>query len=221
MLIVSKFHDYYDVGMKVAMDKTVVYERKTVAIHGKFLSITKYDTGEWKKSVIGLCGKFYPFVYQVVDNKITKVIWEVEEAVAMLPRSKWRFAWDDDRIDSEAGIRRFFERKYPELDKLFHEHRTPLFGFEPVSTRRYSWRTDNELYRTLVLSPSLKDIQFYKLKDPITTFQEIYMFISGVLGAPPKPKEKISDKVMAASKGHDGEYSFKKPPGKRGKNKWR
>lgn len=220
MLIVSKFHDYYDVGMKLGMDKTVVYERKTVAVSGKFPSISKHTAYEWKTSVVAFCGKFYPFVYRVTDYKVDKVIWDVEEAVRSLPRSKYRYYWDEDRIDSEVGIRKFFDRKYPELDKLFHLHRTPIFGFEPARHRRWGSQKD-ELYESLTVSPNLKDIQFYKVKDPISAFQDIYMFVSGVIGAPPKPTKPIDDKVMAASKGHDGEYSFKKPPGKRGKNKWR
>jgi hypothetical protein len=220
MLIVSKFHDYYDVGMRQGMDKTVVYERKTVSIEGKFPSTFKYSPNEWRASVLAFCGKFYPFVYRVTEHKVDRIIWDVEEAVGALPKSKYRYYWDDDRIDSEAGIRKFFDRKYPELERLFHEHRTPIFGFEPAKQRRWGSRKENP-YESLVLSPNLKDIKFYKVKDPISAFQDIYMFVSGVLGAPAKKAKPIDDKIMAVSKGHDGEYSFKKPPGKRGKNKWR
>jgi len=39
------------------------------------------------------------------------------------------------------------------------------------------------------------------------------MFISGVLGVQVRPTVEISDKDKQAAKGHDGEYSFKKPPG--------
>jgi len=221
MLIVSKFHDYYDVGMKLGVDKATVYERKTISIEGKFpcpasLSNDVY----WKSSVLAFCGKFYPFVYRTTNGKIDKYIWDVEEAVNTLPKSKHKYVWDKDRIDIEVGIRHFFDRKYPELEKLFHFHRTPIFGFGPASTRSYTWRRQS-LYESLVLNPNLKEIEFYKVKDPITAYQEVHMYLSGVLGAPPKPTRPIDDKVMAASKGHDSPYSFKKPPGKRGKNKWR
>lgn len=221
MLIVSKFRDYYDVGMRLSMDKSVVYERKTVEVAKGFLAVHKHSSMDsWYGMVIAFCGKFYPFVYRVNDYKIDKIIWDVEEAVVSLPRSRYRFYWDSDRLDSEAGVRKFFDRKYPELENLFHEHRAPIFGFEPSRNRRWG-NQKKELYESLTINPNLKDIEFYKVKDPITAFQDIFMFMSGVIGAPPKPTKPIDDKVMAASKGHDGEYSFKKPPGKRGKNKWR
>lgn len=218
MYIISKFRDYYDVGMKSGIDKTVVYERNTVEVKGKVISL---QGNGWHGRVLAFCGKFYPFVYHVgIGVQVDRIIWDVEEAVATLPKSRWRLAWDDDRLDSEIGIRRFFDRKYPELEKLYHEYRTPVFAFEPRPARVYRWQREGE-FRSLVFNPCLKDIQFYKAKDPITAFQEIYMFISGVIGSAPKPREIISDEVMAASKGHDGEYSFRKPPGKRGKKRWR
>lgn len=221
MLIVSKFHDYYDVGMKLGVDKTVVYDRKTLAIKDNFLSLVRHSESGWTGAVLAFCGKFYPFIYHTQRGVgIDRIIWTLPEALAILPRSKWSFSWDDDRLDTDNGIKKFFERKYPELEKVFHDHKCPVFGFTPPPTRVYSWRNEGP-YRALTLNPSLKDLEFYKVKDPITAFQDIYMFISGVIGTTPKPTKPIDDKIMAASKGHDGKYSFKKPPGKRGKNRWR
>lgn len=219
MLIVSKFHDFYDVGMKMGVDKTVVYERKTIHISGSFMPVTSRDWNGWRPAVLAFCGTFYPFVYHTTDHKIDEIIWDVEEAIQNTPLSKGR-SWDTDSIDTEIGLRKFFDKDYPELEELYHTHKTPIFGFTPVLGRHYSWMKP-EKYKDLVISPNLKDIQFYKVIDPITAFQQIYMFISGVIGVPAKSTVEISDKVMAASKGHDGPYSFRKPPGKRGKNRWR
>ena len=74
-------------------------------------------------------------------------------------------------------------------------------------------------YIGLVTNAQLKDFQFAKMKDPFTAFQDIYMYISGVLGVDAKPMVQISDKDLAHKRGHGGKYSFKKPPGtkKRGK----
>jgi len=222
MLVVSKFHDYYDVGMKLGIDKTVVYERNTTFLKGKkFPNTPNLSTSEWRCFVLAFCGKFYPFVCRFARFEIKDIVWDVEEAVNVLPktnRTKY-YSWDEYKLDTEKGIREFFDKKYPHLEKFYHEHRTPVFGFIPE--RAYHWRSKNDEYSTLVLNPNLKDLEFYKVKDPITAFQDIAMYMGGVIGAPPPPKEKIDDKVMAASKGHDGPYSFKKPPGKRGKNKWR
>jgi len=221
MLIVSKFHDYYDVGMKTGVDKTCVYERETQTIERGFLATTKYATG-WHGSVLAFCGEFYPFLFYVDHYEITRYIWTLEEALELnFPKERWRYGyWNEYSLSTPQGVKKFFEQKYEHLKELFHQYRTPIFGFEPVLGRRYSWMKD-EKYRSLELNPCLKNIQFYKVKNPIVAFQEIAMFMSGVIGAPPKQLIEVSDEVKAASRGHDGPYSFRKPPGKRGKNKWR
>lgn len=72
-------------------------------------------------------------------------------------------------------------------------------------------------------SPVLKDIEFYRVVDCYTAFQEIEMFIGGVLGTCNDPAPRFSDKVMRDSKGFD-KWSFKTMPGtkkprKRNRNK--
>lgn len=217
MLIVSKFHDYYDVGMKTGIDKTVVYERNTTSIEGTFPPPYKYKHTGWSCCVLAFCGKFYPFVYHVQENKIDRIIWTLDEALASLPLNKYRY-WDEYSLETKEGITKFFGKTYPEMEEEFHKHKTPIFGFKPVLGRVYSWMK-NQKYDVLVLNPCLKDIEFYKVKGPIEAYQEISMFVSGVIGTPAKPMVEVSDKVKAASRGHDGKYSFKKPPGK--KTKWR
>jgi len=218
MYIISKFHDYYDVGMKLGIDKAVIYERDTTTIKKIFPLRPTTESG-WAEAVVAFCGKFYPFIYHQIEGIVDRIIWDVELAVVALPTSRRTYIWNND-IGSEKGIREFFARQYPQLETLFHEHKTPIFAFNPSRIRANFWLNDGP-YRSLVINPCLKDWEFYKVKDPITAFQEVHMFVSGVIGAPARPTVKISDKDMAASKGHDGKYSFRKPPGKRGKNKWR
>jgi hypothetical protein len=67
------------------------------------------------------------------------------------------------------------------------------------------------------LNPLLKSIGFQTQKDPFTVFQCIQSYISGVIGIPEKPMVKVSDKDLAAKRGHDGPYSFKKTS----KGRWR
>ena len=67
----------------------------------------------------------------------------------------------------------------------------------------------------------MKNYRFVQIKDPPTAFQDIFMYIAGVIGITEPVTVKISDKELAKKKGHDGKYSFRKPPGKRGNPKWR
>jgi hypothetical protein len=246
MHIVSKFHDFYDTASIYGIDKTCIYLRseeefpvegrqwreKTSHIkNGKGrISVPEMPGQEDKenadykfsfhKLILGFCGELYPVIKVKQECKGTGIVEQFcfydqasiqefleEEGV---PASKYaNYSWYSTKhaVDSAKGLGTFFDpNTWTQLVDLFHIYRAPCFVI--------SWKK-------LTINPCLKDLSFMKVSDPQTTFQEIYMFMSGVLGAPPPPKEKMSDKVLAAAKGHDGEYSFKKPPGKRGKKQWR
>lgn len=61
----------------------------------------------------------------------------------------------------------------------------------------------------LVTNPCLKDFQFYRVKDAFTVYQELDMFISGVLGHPGVPLIEITDKDRIQQHGFD-KWSFRK-----------
>jgi hypothetical protein len=246
MLIVSRFHDYYDTASIYGIDKTCVYLRsqeqfkierphwysdysvrlpsgksfKLARIGGSRMMFARGVTGEWElgQEIVGFCGQFYPVVLFKPRFGTGKSVglYSEEEFNSFLVKEEIRRSfnksyfsprWDRYNIEHAKGARGFFSQEG--LDgyaELFHAFRTPVFSIGN---------------RSLCLNPVLKDFGFMKMKDPQSAFQDVYMFMSGVLGAPPKPKEKMSDKVLAAAKGHDGPYSFRKPPGKRGKNRWR
>jgi hypothetical protein len=243
MKIVSKFHDYYDTASIHGIDKTCIYlrEEEKIEVHGRgwrdephillkdgtrfLLSKTvtyeskrlQHADYEFKKAVLGFCGELYPLI------KVEKTCGGKKEIFCFydqpsfneflaeegIPKDRYGGRWSSDRmsIESDQGLYNFFdENTWRKLEGLFAAYHVPYFVLRE---------------KTLKLNPNLKNLGFMKIKDPQTTFQDIYMYMSGVLGAPLPPKEKMSDKVLAAAKGHDGEYSFKKPPGKRGKNRWR
>lgn len=221
MLIVSDFHDYYDVCMKMGVDKTIVYQRNTKHLMGEeFPVIDRYSSDTWHPAVLAICGKFYPFVYHVPKNSLVmdRIVWSLEEASGCVPMSG--FAWDKERIDTEQGLRTFFTRKWAAMENVFYDRKTPVFAFEPLLGRQYTWKKRD--YESLVLNPCLKSLEFYKVRDPYSLFQDIQGYISGVIGIDTKPTIEISDEDKAEAKGHGGKYSFRKPPGgKRGKPRWR
>jgi hypothetical protein len=245
MLIVSKFHDYYDTASIYGVDKTCVYLRneEKLEIKGRGWQAAPYviradgvrfDLGKvasyetkrfigveytFKKAVLGFCGEIYPLIKVVrkysnatasenfcfYDQPSFKEFCAAEGILGKSHRSRW-YA-ENFSIDDDQGLYNFFDHnKWTRLEGLFAAFHIPCFVIREASVK---------------LNPNLKNLGFMKIKDPQTAFQDVYMYLSGVLGAPPKPKEKISDKIMAATKGHDGEYSFRKPPGKRGKKQWR
>jgi len=62
----------------------------------------------------------------------------------------------------------------------------------------------------ITVNPVLKDYEFYKVLDPYTTFQELSMFVSGVMGGRAPKMEKVSDEVRLEKHGFDKRTSFRK-----------
>lgn len=248
MLIVSKFHDYYDTASIYGVDKTVVYSRvrqeipvhrknwadlhtlkipdgtnfvlKRAYLDEKYGSHTTTTLGEVyvNQRVVGFCGKFYPLIMvQPIFSGKSFFFYDIESFSQFAAkegifyntrRSFFSPRWDGHNPKYEQGLKGFFNTvDMVGQEELFHAFKTPVMILGSQ--------------KEIILNPCLKDFGFMKMKDPQTAFQDIYMYIGGVLGAPPKPKEKMSDEVLAAAKGHDGPYSFRKPPGKRGKKQWR
>jgi hypothetical protein len=248
MLIESKFHDYYDSVISYGVDKTVPYNRETVDIEAPrdFHSRIGYNVSFWPVKeptsevrrlkfdgvegdfsfvfrVVGFCGELFPCVCleatHMWKGKAPKPRWfytlkEYQEFLDRFTFHEKRFHREDGfDLDHKNRPKNFFNLAHWEpLKKLFPIHRVPAFMFGP---EHFNSRG------ILRLNPELKKLQFMKVKAPAEAFQEIYMYISGVLGMNPRPMVEISDKDRAAAKGHDGKYSFRKPPGKKGNPRWR
>lgn len=224
MLIDSDFHDYYDTVQSYGIDKAVVYRRKTEKI---LIKERRFDTRaersklsgpeeHWNRDiaahmyVVGFCGKLYPVISINKRFSIPIFFYEVPAAEAYLDaigvKRRDGFFWSSRgyHFDDKGGVERFFKHDWQkEYEQLFQEHKVPVFI---VARDR-----DGKLNK--ILNPKLRSCQFMKVKGPPTAFQEIYQFISGVLGTPARPTLEIADKYKAIAHGHDGKYSFRKPPG--------
>lgn len=233
MLVVSKFHDYYDpVARSKGVDKTIVYKRETVEkedektckivksfllpsfqrterIHGVISKESSYNM-----VIIGFCGKFYPMFicYQRSTDYTTS--------------AKTNYLYDQGFISvilesfnsPKVGRYRHYRpldkfRDYQEvlksdtLSNLYTDQKCPVVQFGVVSG---ICTTPN-----LILNPPLKPLNFMTVVEPFTAFQELEMYISGVLGSPEKPMIQISEKDKLISHGMDPKYGFRKMPTKR------
>lgn len=88
----------------------------------------------------------------------------------------------------------------PEMDDLFINARTPYFRvtFD-------HWRQCE-----VTLTPVLANSRFYKVKDPFAAFQEISMYLAGVIPRQMPELVQISDKDRIAQHGFD-KHSFRHP----------
>ena len=232
MLIVGKHHDYYDTAASFGIDKTVVYNRlnKTEKFDYKKVKHYPYPTQissyrDIKGGLVGFCGNIYPYIEvtdKSINDSITHYFYDKDKLNQFLgltssKKNSWKKGWSWSWYNGSGGLtvrtftdveRYFNPDSWRDYEKFFTERKIPVFAVKASSGHNL----------ILEEAPVLKELDFMKVKDAHTAFQDIYMYISGVLGTGLPVTVKTEDKYIQAARGHDGEYSFKNPAGhKRGR----
>jgi hypothetical protein len=93
---------------------------------------------------------------------------------------------------------------------IFQTHKIPYFyaKFSP-----YRLQGINTQFVVTILNPILENYKFVKLFDPFTAFQEISMFISGVLGTNENETVEVDEKYRMAACGIDKTSFRQSSPG--------
>ncbi len=231
MRIISDFHDYYDAVQKVAQDRSVVYLRKRREVQVKdrwpFPELGSWIYWEGKclevaEHTIGFCGRIYPVLRLSALRPMARRqgsavcfdLGQVDEFVAAHFKAKevsayrsqrWLWPWNWPSYGRRLNFQRFFtdcEEKRDAYAGLFLENKCPIFvatpAAGPAKRGEIAWNA------------SLKELEFYRVLDPHTAFQEIQMFL-GALAQPPTEIPKASDEDLAEAKGFD-KWSFRKEP---------
>lgn len=225
MKIISKFHDYYD-SASVFYDNSLVFKRENKRLNLEDCANIKIPfyavelmsahedlntTTEASVNFLYFCGKIYP-IYE-----LKKYITLVEKKDGFIQRYKkdqesnyFSSLKELTDVAIEKGLRKSFslnnESKNIEyiLEKIkdyevnadvFRELKAPYFMIENK--------------KIIEINPVLKKYtKSFKMEAPIL-YQEIEMYMSGVLGMEEKEIIIVSDKDKRDSKGFDN-YSFKK-----------
>ena len=221
MRIISDFHDYYDCIQRLGQDQTLVYLRKQATVDGHPFPVCQGDHGSWKhpltkSRIIGFCGTIIPMLELYSDSNVKpRRCWSIEDVDQSmkdnLNKSQLR-AYNTTRWTRGFNYtcrRAFFEeffvvcnRRRNNYEHLFRLHRTPVFVTSP---------------KKLVVNASLKSVEFFTQMDTYRTFQEIAMYMGGVLGSHGDHKTKykgelisseVSDRDLIIAKGFD-RHSFR------------
>lgn len=240
MLIVSKFHDYYDVMARQGVDKTLVYKRETVET-GDFLDFARRGSGyeeRWgdprypefrrldaDRIAVLFCGKLF-FLWRGMllknayrDNEVDGRVFTAATKAGLLdmvqqayglgePNAKQSLVkgkWYRQRRDTEVR----FEEDVGRLDReaLHVKYKSPVILLQMSGRGGYF---QNNRYKVIV-NPVLKDLGFEKMVDPYTAWQEITMYLGGVIGQPDRPMVQLNDVELRDKAGFD-KWSFKKMP---------
>lgn len=208
MKIISKFKDYYDTASSYGIDKEVLYVRtphktKLTNKQNGFGRLNSYINGyEVEKRLIGFCGEIYPLLilyptdgYKRVPGADPVLCYTKEEFLEHYTIKKTRNYYF---YGVEQPIDVFYYQDYSSYKELFQSLKAPIFMTTVEGRETY-----------IETNIPLKPLQFYRLKDAPTAFQEIFQFVSGVLTGSDKPMVKISDKDKIAKRGFD-KWSFRK-----------
>jgi hypothetical protein len=221
MRIISKFRDYYDAALSQGLDEKLLFRRST--------ALKPFDPGydvrhcfnriadrnyEYlvELCVVGFCGAFYPHVlfrYQKEVLVRNPSAFDTLLAGYLKDWNPWtgyerrRQAWFQktarEIYDEHMG------RDFRKFEALFMKHGVPYFQL------RYARQGDEVAHGPVIeLLPVLSDLHFEKVVDPYTAFQEISMYVGGVLGNTEDRIPKVSDEERYAGHGFDAELSFRK-----------
>jgi len=238
MLIISKLSDYYDgVVGTIGVDKTIVYKREFVEFENEkdfpkefkiekyggygntyknhFTNLNSYQTKSKKYEgyvpfIVGFCGKLY-IGWKFYYKKKPKYPYDYSETIVDI-------TYDLDFVKKHVDFKRWNRNLNDDINyvlnydpiNIFRDVKAPVFIYDFDIEYYYGYRSTKRFY----INPLLKKYHFYKVLDTYTTFQEIQMFISGVLGTGEKEIIEVDNKHKITQHGFD-KWSFRKEPTKK------
>lgn len=171
--------------------------------------------------VIGFCGKLYvgiKITTQTIDEPYdfnVDFVYNHDRILEML-KDKQNHK-DHNKKYGENYVKNFenYLLRIKSIDptEWFRRFNSPIFVYgtsKPTTYKSYFNHVNTKV--DFFVNPILKEYDFAKVVDPYTAFQEIQMYISGVLGTEKDGDEiKLTEKQKIAQHGMD-KWSFRKPP---------
>ncbi len=242
MRIISKFKDYYDSSAGYGVDLTQVFLRNeeryslrmkekppiAVAIEKSVNMVSDrlvlLASERYEVVHVGFCGKIYTGISgPVFENGsvvkdhanmiVRRIYWKVDD-IPLEELSKegkvslfhmYSLHRSGGRVKTVKTLKEWFEMNknllVQEDLELFTEHNLVVFSLIPSKEE-------------VIVNSVLKECEFQTLKDPFTAFQDISMFVSGVLSGSGKEMIQLADRDRITAHGFDHK-SFRKEAGKR------
>ncbi len=221
MRIYSAFFDYYDsVASSWADDDTQYRRVETIVELTSALAVelgcpeVKAPSWQWTEgarmlmALIGFCGRFYPYVLATNADGSQQFLQTFPEVTSWDPVARYlerqrRHRWYKHREPELL----FLETPPPPNDAPFLALGVPLFHVfwqeEPNEGRRRTYR------RWLTTNAFLRPLEFYRVVDAQTAYQEIERYLANTLTSHDEPSD-IADTDKLLQHGFDKRLSFRK-----------
>lgn len=237
MKIVSKYRDYYD-SLSNNSDKSNIFVRteKVAGLPLKYNGKKGRDGYSWEVSIggdidlrsrlycytlnrglIGFCGEIYPFfvVKKALPNTCSSIktvyCYDFESLDKAINLDSVRVDYLFNRTE-KAHLKNWLQNGICEAGTYFSRSGPPLVKHKFFLDAFLKYRIPYFVYINgeIAANPILKDFQFYKKFDIVSTFSKIEQFMANDLAPQDKMKAwPISDKLKAESHGFD-KHSFRK-----------
>jgi len=237
MRIIAKKPDYYDGVQRMGADPLTIYLRKPTEIDIVVPALRLYSDLRWVFQVpvcvdvvtVGFCGNFH-LMFGVTFDYDNNPIWftKFDDAIKFVINSGKTKREREER--QKYFVEKIYNRQYfyrgtlsPKVindwitahlvrdDDVFVAIDSPIFVVRRKSTLKNEWTTEKDAI--------LKHLDFQKVKDPFTAYQEIAMYLSGPLTKRMDPDVDIDDETMASMKGFDRKSFRTDSPGKKKKRR--
>jgi len=226
MRIISKIHDYYDIGIQYGIDPKCIYTRKTenIDLPNIFPSLLNggprtgycfYHNDKatyYEKIIISFCAELYTYLYRIDYTTLNHdyIYFPTFESFlkdfdSMKLRDKSDRYWSTSSIEK---VKRFYNKELKQ-HKYDYEVR-PIPSKETLIDLHREFKTPIIDIANSRKDPILKNIRFASLVDPYTAFQELSMFITNTLGIGEPETIEIEDKYKIVKHGFN-DKSFKYP----------
>ncbi len=213
MKLHTDFHDYYDNAVGYGIDDNVHYNRFAKEVEIQIKSSFDFPRHQ-NTGLLGFCGEIFPFIeiskfnqkydlYEYGSDELEIV--ECYFAYSFEEYERKKIDWEEysdafEYQDHSRKIRlkQFFVDWKSQANDIFLEYKVPIWTIKLDNNQKIG-----------IINPKLKDFGFDRIKDSLTAFQEISMYLSNIL-IEQKETAKIEDKFRIEQHGFDLKKSFRK-----------
>lgn len=229
-------HDYYDSAQAYGHDPKIVFVRDSKVVDNNTFTTPYSDfylipqdklkkQWHWKYKLTSIADRHGRWEFQPVRVIFCGVIYTgiqcvyTKTSIMMSQSQDVQVFWT--REDFDHFIDRYFKLSVVYKDGYRGEENFCLRPMK-ITGEEYKYLIDNRISIAIrdfnwsktkpdwkLNCDGLKELQFYRVFDAVTAFQELDMWMSGALGLPGAPMVEVSDKYRMEKHGMD-KWSFRK-----------
>lgn len=186
----KEYHDFYDYHREINSEK---------------------NNFSYSLKIFYFCGKAYPIIklsyYDEFQPKNSYLYNENDINIFLIKNDIINYYANNKDDYHNKRIQQVINRLKNWINQIISVDFDWFVNYKIISIYCFEYYSNED---HLIINPRLDDIQFYKVMDSYTTYQELDMFISGTLSYPQNVMVEVSDEQKVLKHGFDPKYGFRK-----------